>query len=90
VALLIHSGNKTRLGVFHLRQSLGIWVFSLGIYFLSFPISLIPYLGWMTGLAMNIVLVVFWVMGLISAVQGEEKPIPLVGELFQKWFAQLN
>jgi uncharacterized membrane protein len=30
---------------------------------------------------------VFWILGLISAINGQEKPIPVVGDLFQKWFA---
>jgi uncharacterized membrane protein len=37
--------------------------------------------------ALNIGLLVFWVMGLVAAVSGEEKPLPIVGPSFQKWFA---
>lgn len=26
------------------------------------------------------------IMGLVAASQGEKKPLPVVGELFQEWF----
>ena len=74
-AVIIHSNKKTQLGAFHLRQTLGIFICTLPI--------IIPFLGWIWG----IFVFVMWIMGLISAVQGEMKPLPLVGPLFQKWFS---
>jgi uncharacterized membrane protein len=32
---------------------------------------------------------VLWVLGMIAAVKGEMKPMPLVGPLYQKWFGNL-
>jgi uncharacterized membrane protein len=32
---------------------------------------------------------VLWIMGLIAAINGQHKPLPLVGEYFQKWFANI-
>ena len=31
-------------------------------------------------------MLVLWVMGLIAAINGERKPMPVVGEMYQKWF----
>jgi uncharacterized membrane protein len=39
-------------------------------------------LTWIVQLA----IFVFWLLGLISAVQGEMKPVPVLGEQFQEWF----
>lgn len=30
-----------------------------------------------------------WIIGLVSAVNGEEKPVPFVGGYFQEWFKGL-
>ena len=30
---------------------------------------------------------ILWIMGLIAAVNGQQKPMPVVGEYYQKWFA---
>lgn len=52
---------------FHLNQALVIFLFSLA--------SFIPCIGWIWGIFM----VVCWIMGLIAAINQEEKPVPLIG-----------
>ncbi len=90
IAILIHNGKKTALGAYHLRQSLGLLVASIVAWVAMMIIGFVPILN-MTLLVIAPVLwlgfFVFWVMGLISAINGQQKPLPLVGEHFQKWFA---
>ena len=83
IALILHGQKKTQLGAYHLRQTLGFVVtgFALGV------VGIIPLLGLLIIILAMPVMFVFWVMGLVSAVQGKMKPVPLVGEYFQKWFA---
>lgn len=52
---------------FHLNQALVIWLFS----FLGF----IPCVGWIW----EIFILVCWVLGLIAAINQEEKQVPLIG-----------
>ena len=52
---------------FHLNQALVIALFAL--------LSVIPCIGWIWGIFM----VVCWIMGLIAAINQEEKPVPLIG-----------
>ena len=52
---------------FHLNQALVICLFSL--------LAIIPCIGWIWGIFM----LVCWVMGLIAAINQEEKPVPLIG-----------
>lgn len=83
IALIMHGQKKTQLGSYHLRQTLGFVItgFAMGI------VGVIPILGWLIVLVGMPVLFVFWIMGLVSAIQGKLKPVPLIGEHFQKWFA---
>jgi len=74
VAIVLNSNKKTKLGAFHLRQVLGL--------FITGVLCIIPLLG----LLVAIGLLVFWIMGLISAIKGEMKPVPLLGAMYQKWF----
>lgn len=82
IAIVIHSSKKTKLGAYHLRQMLGLVLIGLigGVF------AVIPILGWMIFPLIWLALLVFWVLGLISAIKGELKPVPLLGEHFQKWF----
>lgn len=75
IALILNSNQKTDLGAFHLRQALGLFITGMILWW-------IPVVGWV----LNIVVFIFWLIGLINAIQGEKKPVPLVGDLYQDIF----
>jgi uncharacterized membrane protein len=83
IALILHGNKKTKLGAYHLRQTLGFVVtgFAIGV------VAMIPILGWLIALISMPVFFVFWIMGLVAAASGQMKPVPLIGEYYQKWFA---
>lgn len=81
-AVIIHGNKKTKLGAFHLRQVLGIILTSIA----SGIIMVIPLVGWIAGFIVLIALFVFWVIGLIAAINGKMTPVPVLGEQYQKWF----
>jgi len=83
VAVVLHSSKKTALGSYHLRQALGLMLAFFAIGF----VCVIPILGWIVGFVGYVALLVFWVLGFMAAINGEMKPLPLIGEHFQKWFA---
>ena len=75
IALVLNSNEKDELTSFYLRQLLGLFLFSV-------LISLIPIVnifGW-------IITLIFWIISLIGAINGEQKEIPWVGSYFQDWF----
>lgn len=39
--------------------------------------GIIPFIGWLCEIAV----LVFWIMGLISAIKGEAKELPLIGQI---------
>lgn len=90
IALVMHGSNKTSLGAFHLRQALGIALLAIATMFIRIPLYFIPGVGWIFSTAIGIGLLVLWIMGLISAANGEEKPLPVLGAQFQNWFASIG
>jgi uncharacterized membrane protein len=78
VAIVLHSNNKTELGAFHLRQALGLFLTGIILWW-------IPIIGWI----LNIVVFIFWLLGLIYAIQGDKKSVPLVGDFYQNIFKGL-
>jgi uncharacterized membrane protein len=87
VALIIHHSNKTSLGAYHLRQMLGLMILIVVIRIFRYLLFMMPLMGWAVSLGLNLGILVLWIFGLVNAAKGQEKPIPLVGVLFQKWFA---
>jgi uncharacterized membrane protein len=86
VAVVLHGAKKTRLGAYHLRQALGLMLAAIALTILGFALALIPFIGWLIGICAWLALFILWVMGLVAAANGELKPLPVVGEYFQKWF----
>lgn len=90
IAIVMHSSKKTALGAFHLRQGLGLFITGLVIWLPGMIISFIPVINFLMVLVWPLVgisLFVLWIMGLVAAVNGQQKPMPVVGEHYQKWFA---
>lgn len=87
VALILHSNNRTSLGAFHLRQMLGIMLLPL-VLIVTYPLIYIPWF-WMLFYAFIIAIILFWILGLISAIMKTQKPVPLTGRKFQKLFATI-
>ena len=81
IALVMHNNEKTELGSFHLRQALGIFLVGITLAVINSFLN-ITMLAWI----IQIGIIVFWILGFISAVQGEKKPVPLLGAQFQDWF----
>jgi uncharacterized membrane protein len=86
VAIIIHGSKKTRLGAYHLRQSLGLMLTSIAIWVVAMICIFVPLVGWLVSLAAWLSLIVLWVIGLIAAANGQMKPVPVLGEYYQKWF----
>ncbi len=85
IALIMHSNKKTALGAYHLRDMFGLILAALTLW----VIGVIPFIGPVLQLLGDIFLFVLWLIGLINAVNREMKPLPIVGDLFQKWFANM-
>ena len=63
------AGDREGAAKFHLNQALVIMLFTL--------LSVIPCIGWIWGIFM----LVCWIMGLIAAINQEEKEVPLIGKI---------
>lgn len=92
IALITYnsSNDKSSLAKFHLRQSFGIFATGIALYIvmimmifvIPFFFFIIPFIG--------IAILILAILGLISAVNGEEKPVPVLGDFYQKTFTFIN
>lgn len=83
IAFVMNKNNPSSLGSFHLRQSIGLTILSL----LMSVVGMIPVVGGIVAQVAGIVILVGLIVGLIAAIKEQEKPLPVVGDMFQKWFA---
>lgn len=89
IALIMNnnkSGETKSFGAFHLRQSLGLLIVSLGISIIQSMIVTSP--PTLTGFSSitSIIIFVFMILGIMNASKGERKELPLIGEYIEKTF----
>jgi hypothetical protein len=102
IALIQHGTNKTKLGAYHLRQVVGFMVTGfaaliiiefLGPLFNTTSVFVIAGNVFFPNLyILEIALICFIItiiISLLNAINGKEKPAPIFGKLFEKWFANL-
>lgn len=85
VALVMNNKNATSLGRFHIRQSIGITITAI----LAGLVRFVPMVGNILTSVIGIVILIALIIGILSALKGEEKGLPVVGNLYQKWFTMI-
>jgi uncharacterized membrane protein len=86
IAMSMNSGeDKNEFASFHIRQGLGLTLtfISLGLIISNFDSLMISAPMW-------IFISVLWTYGIFSAIKGETKPVPILGEYFQKWLKSIS
>jgi len=82
IAFVINNDKKNAFTAYHIRQMLGLSVSGIAL----FVVGIIPILGWLIAILGNITLLILWIIGFVAALNGKEKPVPILGEKYQEWF----
>ena len=82
--------RKNPLAIFHLRQSVGLFLFLVGIFVgwavIAYLIAFIPYMAVFSVALFTIVIAVYlfgvmaWVTGILNALKNKSTPLPLFGQ----------
>ena len=85
IAMSMNSENKNSFASFHIRQATG-----LSLTFISLGLIISNFNNPMIAIPMWIFISVLWTYGIFSAIKGETRPVPLVGEFYQKLFKSIS
>lgn len=84
IALVMNQSDKGPNTSYYLRQMLGLLIFwVLGVVLSLAPV---PFLAWIW----YVIVFILWVLSLVSALSNQQKPLPVVGEMFQQWFKSIS
>jgi len=90
IAFILYNSNKSQLAAFHIRQSLALILSGIAcsiiFYILLFTIYFFALFVGILALG----LFILWIIGLISAINGQEKPVPVIGQMAQEMFASIK
>lgn len=92
LAYMLHRGASSRVGAFHLRQSLGIHILVLSLLPVRLLFLQIPYSGPVRALVdlCWAALAIAAIQGIMHARQERERPLPLIGEFIQEYLRSLT
>lgn len=85
IAYFMNLEPKDRFASFHIRQAFGI---NITFYLIGALMGLFDQ-GFIVG-AFYLFFTVLWGYGLVMAIKGEEREVPILGPLFQKWFSTIS
>jgi len=86
IAFVMNNDKKNAFTSYHIRQSLGLALVALALSL----INVIPILGWIISFLGFFVILFMWIMGLVNAINGKEKPLPILGKKYEEWFKNIN
>ena len=81
IAIFMNNETKNWFASFHIRQALGIFI---TFFLLGYPIGYFD--NWMVTASFWTFIFILWIFGFMNALNGEQKPVPFLGELYQKLF----
>lgn len=86
IIALVMDKDKSEYSRFHIRQNIGLNVLYIALYVIYFIVLMaMPKLGMIIGI-LFLLPFILWVIGIIGAVKGEKKAVPVLGDKFQEWF----
>jgi len=71
---------NSRFARFHTNQGLILWIANLIVGVAGGLLAIIPILGWLVALALSIIMLVLMIIGIVNAVQGRAKQLPIIGK----------
>lgn len=85
IAYVTNQEKKNPFVQYHIRQSLGLALtgFVIGV------VNVIPFLGFIISILAFFFIVYLWIMGLMNALNKQEKPVPLLGKKYDEWFKNI-
>ncbi len=83
IALIQNQTDKGPNTSFYLRQNLGLFILWAVGFFAGYLISIIS-------LIIMLGVLILWILSLVGAISGEQKPVPVVGDMFQEWFKSIS
>lgn len=84
IALVMNQSDKGPNTSFYLRQNLGLFIIAIaGSIIGMLTLNLI-------GTIVSVLILILWVISLLGALSGEQKPTPVLGDMFQQWFKSIS
>ena len=77
--------KKNNFVKYHVKQGLVLLIFAVAVSIFNTIFGWIPIIGWLAAFMLSISVLLFFVMGLISSINGKKKELPIIGQFAKKF-----
>lgn len=74
------AAKESEYAKFHANQGIIFFIASIAVSITSSILSIIPFIGWVFSLAAWGLILAGFIMGLVNALQGQAKELPIIGQ----------
>lgn len=85
IAFVMNNDKKQAFPSYHIKQSLGLGLTGLALG----VVGMIPILGWIVSFLGMFIMLYLWIVGLLNAINGKQKPVPFLGAKYEEWFKNI-
>jgi len=79
--IVVLTKKENKYAMYYAKQGLVLFI----AYVIVWVAGLIPFIGWFVIWPIGLLLLfILWIIGIVNAFSGEEKPIPLIGRFADK------
>ena len=82
---LLTDAKKDPFVKYHVKQGLALFLSCIAIWILGSIMAFLPIIGWFFITILDVLLLVLFIIGIMNAIKGEEKPLPVIGKLGEKF-----
>ncbi len=90
IAIIMHQSDKTKFGAYHIRQSLGLFIFAVGAIVVISILGWVLWFLWFLVPFIQLTLLAFVIIGIVNAAGGKTKGLPLIGSVSEKMLAGIQ
>ncbi len=79
--IVLQAKKDNKFAMYHAKQCLVLCIAAV----IAWVVWLIPVVGWFVlGPILYIIILILWIIGMVNALTGKEKPLPIIGKFGEK------
>ena len=85
VLIVLLTKKEDKFAVYHAKQGLVLFISWIIVGVVASVLLVVPILGWLIGFGLYTFMLILWIMGMVNALGGKEKPLPVIGQFADKF-----
>ena len=79
IIVLVTKKDRKDFSIYHAGQGIALFVTWLVLWVFTIILRFIPVIGWLISSIVLIIVILFWIIGMINALNGKKVPLPIIG-----------